>query len=375
MASIDDHLTQICDELTNLIHDDIQPYGVNYKKINVYNNNIKIPLQKIWLLTPKLKMLGKIYLPGKVKTAGALSLILYELDDQIKQFREFIDKLEFHAGEILAEVLETELSLKSSIKTSDTFFPSLTLQLPLDKKNIFDIDHESIIHESIDGGSFVTAYIELSDIWLNSSFYGINLVVLQMKVFPEFDFTKCIFPNGPPKMKRNIYNDNKENEHSDPMIMTSQLPLKKRGGPVASLYKPPDEKRKIEQKSIEQKSQSNPLLFMPPSIGDLLSVKNRLKSIKIENIEEKPDEWPEEIAIEEKIIPSKILKKESSSDQKIHFKEIEEQHHYEEIIEDGNQIKEIIETVTEDQQIIPPVRKMKKKIKKPVKKILICDEL
>ena len=291
MSSIEARLTQINDDLSNLIHDDIQSYVGEYKKINVFNNNIKIPLQKIWLLSPKLKMLGKVYILGKQKVSGTLTLILYELDSEIKKFRDFIDNLEAKAGEIICDILEYELNLKSLIKSSDTFFPSLTLQLPFEKKNIFDTNNELINYDAIDSGSFIIAYIELSDIWLNSSCYGINLTVLQMKAYPEFDFTKCIFKDGPQQ----------KNHEDDGPMKRCAIPIKPRGGPVPILGKKPIEQNDENVVQPKPKQVAQGSNGFTPSVNDLLSVKLRsVSKLLVDSDKDKKEEKEEQFIKPEK---------------------------------------------------------------------------
>jgi hypothetical protein len=353
MTSIESHLTQISDDLVNLMTDDIQQYTGDYRKINIFNNNIKLPLQKIWLLTPKLKMLGNIYIVGKLKPVGSLSLILYEIDNEIKKFREFINKLELRMGEVIEQTLGYGLTLKSLIKTSDTFFPSLTL--PLNKKNIFDVNNEIIKHDCVDSGSFVVTYIELSDVWLTNTVYGINLTVLQMKAYPEFDFTKCIFKDGPIIQKRDRECDNVTDNL--PMQL-SQLPIKKRGGPAPSLQKssvPNEEIKKPERKPAETQ------MSFTPTVNDILSIKGRLRSvIKIIDSDEKNDE---EMTgeLDEQIININTVNND------LMINTIKEKSIETELIEEGNSFNDNIEEEIIVEQK-PKQVKMKKKVKKNIVK-------
>ncbi len=343
MTDIGQHLTSLDDALDNLTHDDIQGNGGLYRRMNIFNNNIKIPLKKIWLLTPKLKLLGKVH-QGKILNAGNLSVILYELDDEIKKFRTFVDMIEEKIGEILEEMTGDSLTLKSAIKTCDTFFPSLTLQLVLDKNNIFDNNNELIKYDSIDNGSFLMAYIEVGDVWLNYQYYGVNFNVLQMKVYPEFDFTRCIFTDGPPKMKpmgiASCFKYRDDDDGDNGGIVRSMLPIKKRGGPATQLFRRPDD----EVKKVSPKKESGGM-FLPPSVGDLISAKNRLKSAVLIEIDKDDDNiWEED-------------KKENIVDEK--KDEIIEEEKKDEIIED--------DIIVEEPIIKPPIKKKKKKVRKIVK--------
>ena len=82
------YLTKTDDQLDDILHDDIQSYVSSYRKINIYNNNIKKPFQKIWLSTSKLKILGKIYIPENKNQIALLSLILYDGDPECVKLKE-----------------------------------------------------------------------------------------------------------------------------------------------------------------------------------------------------------------------------------------------------------------------------------------------
>ena len=203
--NINFYLTSLNDDLNNLVHDDLQSYIGDYKKINIFNQNITSQIQKIWLLTPKLKMLGKIFVPSKNKQVALLSLILYDLNPEILKFKQFINSVEEKISDVIKKMGCDNIVLKSCVKTSTNFFPSLTISLPFTKNNddiifnfnIFDNNNQKIQLSDIDSGSFIKSYIELSDIWVNTKEYGINWKIMQMKVYPEFDFQKCLFTDGP----------------------------------------------------------------------------------------------------------------------------------------------------------------------------------
>ena len=198
MENINAYLTNTNEKTKNFMHDDIKPYILEYKRMNLFNMRIKRPKQKIWLKTPKLKMSGNIY--NNKKQSSLLSLILYDQDEDIIEFKEFIENIESFVTSIIHEKYDKNLTLKSCIKYEFPF-SSITIQLPFVNKNsnirysfdTYDINNNKISCDEINSESFVIAYIELSDVWINSNEYGINLKVLQMKIYPEFDFKKCVF--------------------------------------------------------------------------------------------------------------------------------------------------------------------------------------
>jgi hypothetical protein len=244
MDNINQYLTNITDSLDKLLYDDIQTYIGDYKKLNIYNNNIAKPLQKIWLLTPKLKMLGKIYIPNKQKQVALLTLILYELDSEIENFRNFLNDIEERIKKQINDMGYDNLTFRSSIKYSENFFPSITLQLPFTKKgddiefnfDIYSDKNKKIKLDDIESGSFIRAYIELCDIWLNNKDYGINWRVLQMKIYPEFDFKKCLFDDVP--QGYNFIDPNHKKDDTTYNSNDQKLPKQKNNDQKSSISKP-----------------------------------------------------------------------------------------------------------------------------------------
>jgi hypothetical protein len=318
MDSINTYLTKIDENINNFKHDDIQPYVLEYKRMNIFNNNIKRPSQKIWLLTPKLKMLGKIYIPNNKKQVALLSLILYEQDNEINKFKEFIEKLESYITSIIHDKHNDELILKSCIKKCDTFFPSLTIQLPFINKDssirfnfdIYNANNKKIQYDEIDSGSFIRAYIELSDIWISGKEYGINWKVLQMKAYPEFDFTTCLFDDGPKQSEYDEYFTQPKTHRipAPPKINTlqnQQLPIPL---PPSRINKP------------EIKNDQNQLPPFIPTAQELTNMLVKLKKVQKEDdniiiinndtVDNKTVSLPKkEIPKKKPMIKKKIIKK------------------------------------------------------------------
>lgn len=260
MTSINNYLTSFEDNLNGLIHDDIQSYISDYKKINIYNQNIEIPAQKIWIETPKLRTTSKLFLSNKQKQYGLLWLLLYNLDSEIGKFKSFIEKLEDKIFDLVEGMTDKELTFKSSIRHSESYYPTFSIQLPYVKKNneieflfdIYDSNNKKVSHEKIISGSFIKAFIELNDIWMSETEFGLNWKVLQMKIYPEFNFQKCLFANDSIE-----FIDDKK--YKNEIIIPPTPP------PSPSPHK--------------QKHKNDNLKFVP-TVGELLSMKNNLKKIK-----------------------------------------------------------------------------------------------
>ena len=235
------YLTGINDDLTNLLYDTIE----GYQKMVVYNNRIKRPFQKIWVLTPKLRTLNKIYIPQGGKT-GLLSLVLFEEDPEALQLKKFIERLEEKIGENVEN-----LQLKSSVKNYDKFYPTLTVQMPFTRKddqvvfdcNIYDENNQKISYREIKPGSYVKAFIEVSYVWLGETEFGVNLKVFQMKSFPELDLQNCLFEDAPKP------------------VLSPTLPS------------PPSFLREIKERVVREEPPSKQSFV--PTVQDLLSIKLR----------------------------------------------------------------------------------------------------
>jgi len=266
MNDINDHLTEYTDKFDNLIHDG--PKASNtIRKTNIYNSNIKMPSHKIWLRTPRLKI-SNIFVNSSSRQSGLLSVILTDYDEPCIQFRSCIERLEAY----VTALVDPTFKIKSCISLNINFTRFLSIQMPILKTldmssdvinmnfNIYDHLNRKIKYSSIPDNSLLDAYIELSDIWENFKTleFGINLRVLQMKVYPEFDFTKCVF--GPENVNHDMLN-NKDISAVDIHELSQTIPMP----PLALTVKQP------------------PRITKPfvPSINDLLNIRGRLKPISV----------------------------------------------------------------------------------------------
>lgn len=197
--NIKSHLTDINDGMIHLVTDNIKPYISNYKRMNIYNKNLKFPFHKIWLKTPKMKV-SNVFVSEKNKQVGLLHVSLYSTDEDTEKLQNYLVQLEEYVGTIIDS--ENELVCKSNINYLYGAFPTLTFQLPIEKieeKNIklschiYDENNEKVNYHQVTNEHLVEAYIEVSDIWIRPGEYGINLKVLQMQTSTDFNFDVCLF--------------------------------------------------------------------------------------------------------------------------------------------------------------------------------------
>jgi len=215
-SQIKDLLTDFCnDSLDGIIISDFQYHANKYKKINVYNNNVGKSLQKIWIRTPKMKVFKPILSSLFNNNSQSISLaVLFSPNaGEIKKLYFFIKKLERHILTIIKnKTSQKNIKMKSSIKTSrpadsdklyNKFPPIMNIKMPFHKTgdncfdflfNVYNYLNQRIQIDSINSGSYVSSYIELSEVWINEKKeFGFNWNILQLKIYPEFDFSLCLF--------------------------------------------------------------------------------------------------------------------------------------------------------------------------------------
>lgn len=289
------------EKLNNIIHDDLQSHSYNYKKFNVYNTNIDVPLQKIWLRMPKVKVFKPIFTNFvSQKKSMPLSVILPQNTIIIKKFYGFIKKLERKIRIIVKNLLNIKkISMKSSLNNKEGFSPIFTMRMQFKKYdenscdflfNIYNHNHERVNLNYIDSGSFVSCFIELSEVFIHKGGnFGFNWNILQMKIYPDFDFSTCMFIDEisdeekekeiikeqecyhclycPNAFKRTYMCINTKQSSLPPPPPPPPLPIIKTS------------KISITKTKKEQKTQQQ--VVFAPTINDILNVK--LKSTKINN--------------------------------------------------------------------------------------------
>lgn len=194
------------DKLDKIESDELQPFFNEYEKINIYNFGKPVPLQKIWLRLPNLKVVQPTYQPDKKKSKGyiSLQLFIYMIDPIIKKFYFFIRRLEKLVKNLLInEYNLTDIKLKSSLRKIKDNYVILSLKMPyIIKDDTFKFDFNiyneknrkiDINMNTICAGSYASTIVELSEVWIHNNEFAFNFNVMQMKITPEFNFSKCLF--------------------------------------------------------------------------------------------------------------------------------------------------------------------------------------
>lgn len=251
-----------------------------YHKINIYNKAIELPLQKIWIKLPKAKLLTNL-LYGDTLTYK-IDVALASITNDVKSLVKYIEKLEKN---VYTEINKKYpyLEHKSSFKKKDNYIAIMALKL-MKKNEKFAFtcyDHNNIESQpkNIESGVLISAYIELSGIWINDTDVGFSWSVLQMKTYPVFNFNKCLFDDEEVEEVEEV-KVQKVTEITN--ISTSQLQssvpfstVKASPGGQSALINSLPVKKDLTEKS----SNSRPPISFMPSASMLQNIKSNLKKI------------------------------------------------------------------------------------------------
>ena len=157
-----------------------------YEYKNNYKLNCFINKKSIFLKTPKVPLNSNI-------NSGYIVIDLNNTNNKVDTFIKFIKKLEIDAGD------KIKLKLKKKFKLHSNFVGDNNNIKYIFKNNdknmtVFDKNKKTISKSSIESYSDIILLIKLQDIWINTEKrqYGLNWNVFQCRVFPQFDYTKCI---------------------------------------------------------------------------------------------------------------------------------------------------------------------------------------
>jgi len=293
-------LTDYTSDNLDIVRSDVQNYGPKYKKINIYNRSIATPLQKVWLKTPKMKIFKPTFNPNNDGKSVTLTILLAPNTANIKKFKNFIKKLEQKVASLID--LTNDQSIRSSIRSAEGFPDNLTVKMPYIKEggcyeflfHIYNSENKRISIKTLESGTYISCYIELTDVWISDVEFGFNWNVLQMKLYPEFDFSKCLFVDEGVDLKLDSQEKEQEcyhcmfcpNKHVRthycgtsmhlPMDMSLALPQLP---PLPPPPPPPPPPQTLSQKPLRIVKDSTPRVDIKaafrPTVNDLLSVKLR----------------------------------------------------------------------------------------------------
>lgn len=172
---------------TEIISEDIK--NDTYQRINIFYKT----LDKIWIRTPKLKVL---YVPNIKESENTLTVAIYPVKDSSKEFYKLINKID--------RTIKNKYSIKfkPSIIKHDNNIHRMYLSIPIDKDkknakiNIYNNYSEKVDITDLSYLSSVAMYIELSYVWYDGKKLGLHWEILQIKHYQNIYFDKCQFSDG-----------------------------------------------------------------------------------------------------------------------------------------------------------------------------------
>lgn len=169
---------------------ELNKHSVELSEIYEYKNNYKlncfINKKSIFLKTPKVPLHSNL-------ESGYVVIDLNNTTKKVDSFIEFIKKIEIAAGD------KIKLKLKKKFKLHSNFVGDKSNIKYIFKNNdknmnIFDKNKKIIPKSGVEMYSDIILLIKLQDIWINTEKrqYGLNWNIFQCRVFPQFDYNKCI---------------------------------------------------------------------------------------------------------------------------------------------------------------------------------------
>ena len=281
---------------------DLSKYELSFSDINAYKNNFKMNCflnkKSILIKTAKNQLMSNL-------NSGYTVVELNTHNKKNENLSDFINKIEIISGD------KIKLKLKKKYKLHSNFVGEKYIFKNNDKDMvIFDKNKEIINPNNVEIYSDIILLIKLQDIWINNEkkTYGLNWILLQCRVFPQFNYKECILldsddeekndtsikelivqkcvfcksvctynntfnniligkgkgGNNTGKGKGKTHNTNNLNNN-----ITNANKLTGRGTTIVKKNNVVEKNNKVEIKPI-----------LPPTVDELLNIKNKLKRMK-----------------------------------------------------------------------------------------------
>ena len=260
---MDKIITNFNYDLKNLFYDDLIKLGDNKSKIKIYRSGVEFKYNRIFIKSPRMRL---AFDPNKNKFNN-ISLSLHPLTDEIKVFFNFIKKIDKLNKENIKERIKGKIKYKSNlIKNKETNFRYIQFNMSNHCK-IFNYKGEITDKSNLTTKNDVVVLIELNNIWINNNNKcGTNYDVLQIKYYPPiFDLNKCLFLSDTDEDEDDI---NMRKRIIRPTILE-----------VENRIIPKIKPKKDLEKANNNKSNNKSVGFRPPSVKDLLNMRNKLNKL------------------------------------------------------------------------------------------------
>lgn len=339
MDNVLDRLTDYSTcEIEDIVPGKMQSHHPKYKKINFFNKGIDTPFQKIWLRLPKVKIITPVMANiEQIKKAISISVAFIPHTNETKKLCRFIEALEKKIQEVVTDHMDKKLSFRSALRSENGLCSSLTLQMPFIKTNdnlveftfhLYNHRNKRINIKSIESGSCISAFMELSEVWIDDHKFGCNWNILQMKTYPQFEFAKCLFIDE--KIEEIDNNDETEcyhclhcpNSHTTTTYQVhSHFVPKLNVPPISNTHLapslPPPPPPLVKKSNLTTKTE--PTNRFIPSVGELLKMRNNLKKSINEVEKTSPVNDPQRNLEKELLSTKKKLKSHQEITNKIEY--------------------------------------------------------
>ena len=154
--------------------------------IDIYNKNSIEPMQKIWVLTEKVKVFNLLKINNKLSSL----IILFTSNEKNNSLFNFIKKSE----KKIIQKLNKQIEICSSIRIIDDYMTLMIVNIP---DNLIMFNDDNNLTKNIQINDTIQLYLELNSLWFDDNKLGLNWNILQLKIYNKFNFNKCLF--GEPK--------------------------------------------------------------------------------------------------------------------------------------------------------------------------------
>lgn len=169
---------------------ELNKHSVDLSDIYEYKNNYKlncfINKKSIFLKTPKVPLHSNI-------ESGYIVIDLNNTTKKIDSFIDFIKKIEIAVSDKIKLKLKKKFKLHSNF-VGDSGNTKYIFKTNDKNMTVFDKNKKIVPKSGVEIYSDIILLIKLQDIWINTEKrqYGLNWHVFQCRVFPQFDYNKCI---------------------------------------------------------------------------------------------------------------------------------------------------------------------------------------
>ena len=279
---MDKIITKYNYDLKKLYYDEQINIGDGRSKIKVFRSGEGFKYNRIFIKTPRMRL---AFDPNKNRFNN-ISVSLHPLTEEIKEFYKFIKEID----KLNKKHIDKKFKYKSNIiKKKDSNFRYIQFNLANsckifnDKRELTDISELNIKND-------VRLLIELNHIWIKNNKCGTSWDVCQIRFYPFLiNLDDCFISSDEESETESTYKNNKNNKYKHVyrcLNCTSEFCTEREINNTNQNNTNQNNinkeiKNNISQKSIKKtdnKLNKKPVVsFRPPSVKDILNMRNKLK--------------------------------------------------------------------------------------------------